>query len=198
MSDLAPALVLASASPRRAQLLAAAGIRFDVVAPGVDEDAVGSAVASPSGRAVLLALAKARAGAALRPGRFVVAADTLVVLDEAALGKPADAAHALWMLSRLSGGSHEVVTGVAAVAPDGRVKTAFETTQVVFARIPGAALLALAGSPAALDKAGAYGIQEAAGAWVDRVVGSQANVMGLPWAALKRVLAGVDAPGGPW
>jgi septum formation protein len=198
VSDAVPPLVLASSSPRRVALLSAAGWRFEAVAPGVDEDAVGGGVASPSGRAVAIALAKAQAGAALRPGRFVIAADTLVVLDEEALGKPRDAAEALWMLSRLSGASHEVVTGVAAIAPDGRSARAFETTQVVFARIPGAALLALAGSPAALDKAGAYGIQEAAGAWVERVVGSQPNVVGLPWAALKRVLAGVDAPGGPW
>ena len=198
MSALAPPLVLASGSPRRAALLTAAGWRFEVVSPGVDEDAVGGVVASPSGRAVTLALAKARAVAALRPGRAVVAADTLVVLDEEALGKPTDAAHALWMLSRLSGASHEVVTGVAAVGPGGREASAFETTQVVFARIPGRALLGLAASRGALDKAGAYAIQEAAGAWVERVVGSQANVVGLPWAALKRVLAGVDAPVGPW
>jgi len=200
-------LVLASTSPRRVALLTAAGYRFTVVDPGVDEEALGRDIASPSRRATVLALAKARAVAA-RPApagtedRVVVGADTLVVLDAEPLGKPRDAAHALWMLSRLSGTTHEVVTGVAAVGPGGREATAREATLVEFARLPAAALVALAASPGATDKAGAYAIQEAAGAFVTRLWGSHDNVVGLPMGALKRVLAevgaGVDARGPAW
>ncbi len=202
----APPLLLASASPRRAALLAAAGYRFDAVDPDVDEEALGGEIASPSRRATVLALAKARAVAARRPDgmadRTVIGADTLVVLDAEALGKPRDAAHALWILSRLAGECHEVVTGVAAVAPDGREAAAWEATLVEFGRWPAAALLAQASSAGATDKAGAYAIQEAAGAFVTRLDGSYANVVGLPLGALYRVLAGVragvDAPPPAW
>jgi septum formation protein len=201
-----PPLLLASTSPRRAALLAAAGYRFAAVDPGVDEEALGRDITSPSRRATVLALAKARAVAARRPDgmsdRIVIGADTLVVLDAEALGKPRDAAHALWMLSRLSGQSHEVVTGVAAVAPDGREAAAWEATLVEFGRLPAGALAALAASPGATDKAGAYAIQEAAGAFVTRLDGSYDNVVGLPLGALRRVLAavwpGVDAPRPAW
>jgi len=188
-------LLLASTSPRRVALLTAAGIAFEAVDPGVDEALAGDAVASPSRRAVVIALAKARAVARLRPGRLVVAADTLVVIDDEALGKPRDAAEALWMLSRLSGATHEVVTGVAAVTPQGEEATTFATTLVEFARWPAEALRAAAASPRALDKAGAYGIQEVAGAYIVRLVGTQDNVAGLPVHAVRRLLARLALPG---
>jgi septum formation protein len=184
-------LVLASGSPRRAELLRAAGYTFTVDAPALDEEALFADVASPAGRASLLALAKARAVAPRHPGAVVLAADTFVVLGHELLGKPRDSDDALRMLSRLSGASHEVVTGVAVRAPDGVEKSGFEATRVTFARWPSAALVAYARSGAPLDKAGAYGIQGEAGAYVESLLGSYDNVVGLPVAVAVRLLAGL-------
>jgi len=181
--------VLASSSPRRAELLRAAGYEFEVDPAGIDETALLADLASPSARAMGIALAKAQAVFARRPGRIVVGADTLVVLGDQALGKPRDEAEALWMLSRLSGTSHEVVTGLAVLAPGAAARTAFAATHVAFGRWPSAALLAYARSGAPLDKAGAYGIQEAAGAFVEGVQGCYFNVVGLPLSRLARLLA---------
>jgi septum formation protein len=180
--------VLASGSPRRAELLRAAGYDFEVDAAAIDEDTLLADVASPSARATGIALAKARSVFARRPDRVVVGADTLVVLGEQVLGKPKDEAEALWMLSRLSGASHEVVTGLAVLAPDAPARTAFAATHVKFGRWPSATLLAYARSGAALDKAGGYGIQETAGAYVERVDGCYFNVVGLPLSRLARLL----------
>lgn len=184
-------LVLASSSPRRAALLRSAGFEFEVVAAPVDEDAItadlAAAHAVPTAIALELASAKAAAGAALRPGARVLAADTLVVLDGELLGKPKDAADAERMLTRLSGRSHDVVTGFALVEPGGGgLRRGFETTTVTFARWPAAARAAYIAGGDPFDKAGAYGIQGPAGAFVERVDGDYSNVMGLP---LVRVLA---------
>ncbi|MEP7028392.1 MAG: Maf family protein [Candidatus Eisenbacteria bacterium] len=190
-------LVLASRSPRRAQLLRAAGYVFTTAAADLDEEAIHPEVASPSRRVELIAGAKARAVAALSPGAWVLGADTMVVLGAEALGKPRDAEHALWMLSRLSGTSHEVVTGLALVAPDGHETVGFAATRVAFARWPAGVLVAYARSPEVLDKAGAYGIQEVAGAFVERVEGCFYNVVGLPLERLTRLWreASPEAPG---
>jgi septum formation protein len=185
-------IVLASSSPRRAALLAAAGIAFERIAPAVDEEALGDGIASPSARAMALARAKARAVHALRPDALVLGADTLVVLDGSVLGKPAGAAQALAMLSRLSGRAHEVVTGLALVGggPDGtREDVTFVATAVQFRRWPAAALAAYAASGEPLDKAGAYGIQGPAGAWVERIEGDFTNVVGLPVPRVVALLA---------
>ncbi len=189
-----PPLVLASASPRRAALLRTAGFAFDVVAAAIDEDAITAdlALASwvPSAIALELARAKAAAGAALRADARVLGADTIVVLDGELLGKPKDAADAARMLSRLSGRSHEVVTGFAILDPGGNVRArGFESTTVTFARWPAEARNAYVASGEPFDKAGAYGIQGAAGAFVERVDGCWFNVMGLPLARLVPLLA---------
>ncbi len=189
-----PALVLASASPRRAELLRAAGIECEIVPAGLDEDLLHSDLASPPARAVALALAKARAVADGRPECRVLGADTVVVLDQEILGKPRDADQAFWMLSRLSGRGHEVITGVALVEPrpgppEGPGwRSAFATTAVHFRRWPSAVLLAYARSGDPLDKAGAYGIQGVAGAHVERIEGDYANVVGLPVGLVRRLL----------
>jgi septum formation protein len=194
-------LVLASGSPRRADLLARAGYVFAVDAPDLDEDALFSEVASPSRRAILIALEKARAIAGRHPETFVLGADTLVILGNEVLGKPRDADEALWMLSRLSGASHEVVTGVALIAPDRPdpdgpkvERTGFAATRVTFGRWPSAALLAYARSGAPHDKAGGYGIQEAAGAYVTDLAGCYFNVVGLPVSLVVRLLAEAARP----
>ncbi len=189
-------LVLASASPRRTALLAAAGYAFTVDAASIDEERAHHDVRSPARRAMLLARDKAAAVAARHPGAVVVGADTLVVLDDESLGKPKDEREAILMLSRLSGRSHEVVTGVA-VARGADIALAFSATQVIFARWPAEALLAYVRSGAPFDKAGAYGIQEAAGSYVDAVVGCPSTVVGLPMSRLARLLAASGVhPGG--
>jgi len=185
-------LVLASASPRRAELLSSLGRTFEVCAADLDEEALIQGIASPTRCGVLLALAKARAVAALRPSARILAADTLVFLGEESLGKPRDADHALWMLSRLSGGSHEVVTGVAVLEPGGAERSGFASTRVTFARWPSAALVAYARSGGPLDKAGAYGLQEVAGGYVTGLDGPADNVVGLPRALVQRLLAPGD------
>ena len=187
-------LVLASGSPRRADLLARAGYEFTVDVPDLDEDALFPEVLSPSRRAILIALAKARAVAPRHPDARVLGADTLVILGDQVLGKPRDADEAVWMLSRLSGTSHEVVTGVALVGGPNGEGTGFAATRVTFGRWPSAALLAYARSGAPLDKAGGYGIQEAAGAYVTDLGGCYFNVVGLPVSVVVRLLAETARP----
>ncbi len=190
-------LVLASRSPRRIALMSAAGYAFTAEAADLDEDEVHPEVKSPSRRATLIALAKARAIAARHPGALVIGADTMVVLGEELLGKPRDAEHALWMLSRLSGTSHEVVTGLALVGEGGREATGFAATRVTFAPWPADALVAYARTPGVLDQAGAYGIQDAAGAYVERLDGCFYNVVGLPMARLARLMRLAELQPGP-
>ncbi len=184
-------LVLASGSPRRGQLLATLGLPFTVESPHVDEDALTAAHGSsaPSLLAMALARAKAEDVAARRPGARVLGADTLVVLDDVLLAKPADVAAARAMIARLSGRSHEVLTGVALVEPDGEVRAGFESTLVTFARWSAAAVDAYVASPDPYDKAGGYGIQGAAGAWVTRIDGCFFNVVGLPLSRVRKLLA---------
>jgi septum formation protein len=182
-------LVLASSSPRRAELLRSLGHEFTVDVAALDEEAMFLEVASPSRRAVLLAEAKARAVAARHPDARVLAADTLVLLGAESLAKPRDADEALWMLSRLTGASHEVVTGVVVREPDGRESSGFAATRVTFARWPSAALVAYAGSEHPRDKAGAYGLQGLPGAFVRDLAGPADNVIGLPRGLVQRLLA---------
>jgi septum formation protein len=183
-------LVLASGSPRREALLAAAGFAFTVDATPVDEERLFAEVRSPVVRATRLARAKAEAVAPRHPGSLVLGADTVVVLDDEALGKPRDESDAIRMLSRLSGRTHEVVTGLAVVRPGGAVDTAFAATPVAFARWPAEAILEYVRSGHPRDKAGAYGIQGVPGAYVERVDGCFFNVVGLPLERVRRLLAG--------
>ncbi len=193
-------LVLASGSPRRAALLAQAGIAFVVDVPAVDEDGrTARAVAAgeiPAAIGMALARAKAEAVAARHPGARVLGADTLVVLDGALLGKPRDPDEALAMLSRLSGRSHEVITGLALVEPGGEVRTAFEATAVTFSPWPAAARAAYVAGGEPMDKAGAYALQGAAGAFVVRLDGCPTNVVGLPLDRVRRLLGLSGMPDG--
>lgn len=185
--------ILASASPRRAELLAAAGFTFTVAHADIDETPL---AAEPAGLYVRrLAEAKARAVADRYPGCVVLGADTTVVVDGNILGKPVDAADATAMLRRLQGRAHEVMTGVALVAGD-RVRVEFATTRVWFAAMADQEIAAYVGSGEATDKAGAYGIQGRAACYVTRIEGSYSNVVGLP-VALVHTLVGefLSAPG---
>jgi len=117
----------------------------------------------------------------------VLGADTSVVLDDEVLGKPADAADAARMLRRLSGRTHQVLTGVAAVTRVGTV-SGVETTEVTFSEIPEAELAAYCATDEPLDKAGAYGIQGYAARWIPRIDGDYFNVMGLPIARTAKLI----------
>ena len=191
MSDVPqpPRLILASASPRRRELLTQAGYAFTVKAADIDESLRSDE--SPAEYVRRLAEEKALAVLAKHPAAdslIVLGADTTVVLDNAILGKPADAADAKHMLRRLSGHTHQVLTGIAAATRFG-VTSAVETTDVTFAEIPDAELDAYCATPEPLDKAGAYGIQGYAARWIPSIDGCYFNVMGLPIARTVALLS---------
>jgi septum formation protein len=177
-------LILASASPRRADLLRAAGFAFEVKPAHVDERV--TAGETPAAYVARLAAEKAEAVAAQAPGRVVLAADTTVVIDEAILGKPEDARSAGAMLRRLSGRTHEVLTGVCLVA--GRaggpapVQALVARTSVTFAALGPAEIDWYVGTGEPMDKAGGYAIQGLGSRFVTEVCGSYTNVVGLPVA----------------
>jgi len=188
-------LVLASASPRRAALLRAAGIPFDVVAADVDESVRDGE--TPDDHVRRLAASKAHAVAARVTGRLVLAADTVVVIDRQILGKPADAREARRMLRALSGRAHQVMTGVALTwrpeAPARQPREPQENaaagtllevavTTVEFAPLTEAEIEWYTDSGEPADKAGAYAIQGLGSRYVRRIEGSYSNVVGLPVA----------------
>ena len=179
---------MASASPRRRELLGRLGVEFEIMPSDIDEVLEGS----PSGETVAaLALAKARAVAARVGDGVVLGADTVVVIDGVALGKPVDAEDARAMLQRLRGRGHEVITGVAVVdARTGRAETTAVVTRVVMGDVGDDVIEAYVASGEPLDKAGAYAIQGRGAALVAGFVGSYSNVVGLPLAATARLLRG--------
>ena len=179
-------LVLASGSPRRRELLAAAGFVFDVSAVEVDERRTNGE--APAAYVERLARAKAHAAAAQRePGTAVLGADTVVVVDDEVLGKPRDAADATRMLRLLSGRAHEVVTGVAVVC-HGRTISRVERTTVWFRPMSDRDIAWYVASGEPMDKAGAYAIQALASRFIPRIDGSYSNVVGLPVAAIVALL----------
>jgi len=170
-------LILASGSPRRRELLERMGYAFDVCAPEVDERVPGP----PDQVVAILARRKAMAAAEGISKGVVLAADTLVAVDGEALGKPADEADARAMLRRLSGREHEVFTGVCVLdAATGRKSVHVERTGVVFRALTDGEIDAYVATGEPMDKAGAYGIQGGAAAFVESFRGSYENVMGLP------------------
>lgn len=183
--NVAPTVVLASQSPRRAELLRAAGFAFEVHAVDVDERLRPDE--PPAAAAQRLAEAKARAVDAPR-GAIVLAADTLVVLDGLALGKPGDDAEATAMLRRLAGRHHDVVTGIALCQDDDLVSDV-ATTRVWMTPMTDAEIAWYVASGEPRDKAGAYGIQGLASRFVSRIDGSYTNVVGLPVELVARRLA---------
>ena len=171
-------LVLASGSPRRAELLRQAGIRFEVSVPDVDETLhPGEA---PEAYVRRLAAAKARHIAASHPGRPVLGADTTVVVDGEVLGKPRDAADAARMLGHLSGRSHLVLTGVCLIGPAGETRIEAAVTTVEFRALQAAEIGEYVDSGEPMDKAGGYAIQGGAAGFVTRLDGEYSNVVGLP------------------
>ena len=183
-----PPVVLASASPRRAQLLHEMGIAFEVFVPRIDE----RSIKAPSNvLARVLAEEKCLSAQNTHPSaanKLFVAADTIVLLDGKRLDKPKDANQAKDFLRQLAGRSHEVYTGVALRI--NKAESAFQTlTTVSFAKLTEREIDYYVTTAAPLDKAGAYGIQEWIGLiGIERIEGSYSNVMGLPTADLHRAL----------
>lgn len=181
-------LILASASPRRAELLRAAGFEFDVLPADVDETI--DIEETPDGYARRIALAKAQAIVTQADGRPVLGADTVVVVDGNILGKPLDADDARRMLRLLSGRDHAVLTAVCLAAhtrESRRMETHLERTTVEFSQLSEAEIDWYAATGEPLDKAGAYAIQGLASRFVTRISGSYSNVVGLPVAAVYQL-----------
>lgn len=182
-----PSFILASASPRRAALLESAGLIFDREESRVSEDPYPGA--GPEGFALAQARKKALAVARKRPGRWVLAADTVVAANHELLGKPASEKDAERMLGLLSGRSHRVITGFAIVnEARGEGAGRAVTSQVVFRELSAREIAGYIATGEPFDKAGAYAIQGGAASFVKEVKGSYTNVVGLPLAEVVEEL----------
>ncbi len=180
---------MASASPRREQLLRQVGCEFRVEVSQAEEN--NAADLPPAELVRVHALAKARAVAATAPaGEIVIGADTLVVLAGKVYGKPKSAADAESMLAELAGRTHSVWSGVAVVTA-GRCLTEAVETKVTLARLTPEQIRRYVATGEPLDKAGAYAVQERGALFVERLAGCYFNVVGLPLQALSRLLAQV-------
>jgi septum formation protein len=184
-------LILASASPRRAEILRNAGIRFEICSTGVDESRLDNE--SPGDYVRRLALAKVFSVAEKNPSLgadvLIMGADTVVVVDSAILGKPASGDDAKRMLRRISGRVHEVHTGLALVQTSGmQQRVVEEITKVHFARLSDHEMEDYLATREPFDKAGAYAVQGMGGRYVTRIEGCYFNVMGLPLARLWTLL----------
>ena len=181
------ALILGSASPRRARLLGELGVAFRVVASDIPEVPAPDEAADAFARRA--ARDKGAAVAAAHPGEWVLSADTVVTIDGAILGKPVDEADARRMLRQLSGRAHEVLTAVALFAPAaGCVDEVLGRSAVEFRALGDSEIAAYVASGEPADKAGAYAIQGGAAGFVVRVSGSLTNVIGLPTEAVGALL----------
>ena len=181
-------IILASQSPRRRELLGRLVPRFKVMADGAEEELLSGERPEDTVRRLARQKAEHVAG---RVGRdaLVVAADTVVVLEDRILGKPGDAEMAFSMLSALSGNAHRVYTGLAVMdAVTGRAAVEFEVTEVRFRPLTEAEIRAYIRSGEPMDKAGAYGIQELGALFVEGITGDYFNVVGLPLCRLGKIL----------
>jgi septum formation protein len=191
-----PTLILASASPRRRELLAQAGFAFEVRPSSVSE------VRGPGEDGIRFATRLAREKAEdvfVQQNHaspvFILGADTVVVCDGEVLGKPADAADAVRMLGLLSGRTHQVITGVAVVGGEREspvVEVAAELTQVTMQTLSAEDISSYVAGGEPMDKAGAYAIQGYAGRWIPRIRGCYFNVVGLPLALVVNMLEGAE------
>ncbi|MBK9216627.1 MAG: septum formation protein Maf [Chloracidobacterium sp.] len=188
MIDL-PKLILASGSPRRAEILNSVGWPFDKHVADIDEtERTGE---SPEDYVVRLAREKAEAVAPYYPGGLVLGADTTVVIDGSILAKPIDLDDARRMIRMLAGNWHDVLTGIAVV--NGGTTTGLERTSVKFAPMTDAEVNFLAEMGDPLDKAGAYAIQKQAALFIEKIEGDYWNIVGLP-IRLAYELVGVSEP----
>ena len=186
-------LILASASPRRSELLRNAGIAFTVEPAHVPEQPAPGE--TPLDYAQRMARTKARTVFARHPESAVLGADTVVVVDQHLLEKPADKRDAARMLALLSGRTHQVITGICLVA-DGFEQTEAEVTQVTFSILSDAEIADYVATGEPMDKAGAYAIQGIASRWVEHIEGCYFNVVGLPVPRVYRILRAAEAATG--
>jgi septum formation protein len=188
-------LVLASASPRRKELLTQAGYAFEVVPANITEERQSGE--DPATFVTRLAREKAQLvfdqleNQNLNEPFVVLGADTVVVTAEEILGKPRDARDAARMLRHLSGRTHHVVTGVCLITKE-KTDVAFETTSVIMRTISKAEIISYIASGEPMDKAGAYAIQGYAARWIPRIEGCYFNVVGLPLARVSAMLEGFN------
>lgn len=186
------AIILASASPRRAELLESAGIRFVVVPGHIDETPLPREL--PIDHVLRLAREKGAEVARREEGRFFIGADTIVLCDGEIMGKPRDNHDASRMLARLSGRSHQVITGFSVFDREsGRTVTRAVSTDVTFKTLTSEEIEAYVATGCPLDKAGAYAIQGGAAYMVERINGSYTNVVGLPLCEVVAVLRELGA-----
>lgn len=186
------AVVLASASPRRRDLLSAAGLTFEVDPSNFDEAEVRHL--PPRRLALVAARGKALDVHRRRPGRWIIGCDTIVVVDGRSLGKPASEHHAALMLKSLSGRRHSVVSAVCVVAPDGRRLSGMATSTVGMQVLPPAVIRAYVAGGEPLDKAGAYAIQGQAGEFTRLIRGRRDTVIGLPLNVVLKLLRDLGYP----
>ena len=183
-----PKLILASASPRRRELLVTMGVSFEVVTVDlVEHDGDSAPHFSPAELAQENARRKAEAVAGQHRGRWVLGADTVVALKGRLFGKPASHEEAKAFLRTLSGQTHEVITGCSLHDPDGKAEIFHETTRVTFRDLSEETIERYLAAVHVLDKAGAYALQEQGELIIERVEGSRTNVIGLPMEVLERI-----------
>ena len=181
--------ILASASPRRRDLLRKAGYCFEIVPSEVDESAFDTNEVSSEEHTRILALAKANNVAARFPNAVVIGSDTVVDLDGEIIGKPDDAAHAEEITRKLFSKPHKVITGVAVVCVEKDIEIVEADTTIVYPRqLTETQIADHIQNGQWKGKAGAYGIQETGDAFVDRIDGSFTNVMGLPMERVRQLL----------
>lgn len=196
MPSLPKKLILASQSPRRRELMTRLGLPFEAKTPDFIE--VSESTLPPEREVIALARGKARSLAARYPGSWILGCDTLVVLGDRKLGKPADPEEALRMLLDLSGRTHRVLTGLCLLdAPTGQCREVVEESRVKMRSFPDTEARAYVASGEPMDKAGAYGIQGLGAALVDSFQGDYFNVVGLPLQRLAGLLneAGIQISG---
>lgn len=183
-------LILASASPRRRELLSLFGLPFEVIPAQGPEDALGG------GQEQVQKIARDKCGqvAERYPRRWVLAADTLVCVEDHILGKPMDARDAAAMLRLLSGRWHDVYTGVCLRGPAGYLDTRVEATRVEFTPLEEDMIARYVQTGEPMDKAGAYAIQGVSGIFISRIDGSPSNVVGLPLALVGEMLRAAGLP----
>ena len=181
-------LVLASGSPRRAEILSESGFDLKIIPASVDEDAILTQGSDLVSAVRALALAKASYVAGSNVGEFVLGADTIVVFENEVFGKPESSEQACEMLNRLSGRQHKVITGVAIVNPVRQSHTKFVSTSVVFRNLEDDEISKYVSSDLSLDKAGGYGIQDSSFAPVASYDECYLNVVGLPMCATSDLL----------
>lgn len=181
-----PKLILASGSPRRAQILSSVGWKFEREVPDIDETE--REAEPPEDYVLRLAVEKAEKIAADHPTSTVLAADTTVVIDGHILGKPIEMPDAVRMIRQLAGNWHEVLTGIA-VVNHGETRSALERTRVKFASMSDDEITFLAEHGDPLDKAGAYAIQAQAALFIEGIEGDYWNIVGLPVRLVYRLVS---------